>query len=97
MRNQSLGNNQREFLIISREMGAYPCAGWQWTNYSTTVSIAKTLIKRGLIVEKMNQSIYKGMPPYKSFELTEEGRNVADELIRRRESVKAQRRAQANG
>ena len=96
MRNQSLGNNQREFLIITREMGAYPCGGWQWTNYSTTVAIAKTLIKRGLIVEQMNKSIYKDMPGYKSYELTHEGRMLADDLIRRRESVKAQRRAHAN-
>lgn len=95
MKHQSLGENQRQFLIITREMGAYPCGGWQWTNYSTTMAIARTLLKRGLLIEHANKSIYQGMPGYTSYELTEEGRDLADALIEQREAEKAKRRAMA--
>jgi len=49
-RERKLSPPQRGFLAELRAHKLwYPGCGWQWTNRSTTVRIAESLIKRGLV------------------------------------------------
>lgn len=91
---RALGENQRDLLKTTRQMGPYPGGGWTWGNYSQTMKIIRPLIKRGYIVEKECKSIYAGCSNYKSYELTEEGRLTADDIIEEGEREKARRRAE---
>jgi hypothetical protein len=44
-----LGNTQWEVLRSYYQHGMFPGGGWYWDNYSGTMSVTKSLVKRGLV------------------------------------------------
>lgn len=53
---RSMGKNQRNVLRALRDHRVWP-GGWIWENRSTTVKILDSLVKRGLVTEKVTTSI----------------------------------------
>lgn len=74
-----LGTTQRDFLsAVNFHVGIYrPGSGWVWNNTSTSVRLAETLVKRGLLK----------VDPTGAFRITEAGRielNVSTNLAKLR-------------
>jgi len=49
---RKIGKRQQDVLeALEQHKGWNPGCGWIWDNYSTTVSILKSLVKAGLVTE----------------------------------------------
>lgn len=55
-----LGSRQRGVLKALRDNGPYPLSGWYWDGHKSTVDIAETLLKRGLVKKESRTIGLKG-------------------------------------
>ena len=51
----TLGENQTHALRSFAEYGPYPGGGWIWSNHSTTVRLAESLVKHRLVEKTESQ------------------------------------------
>ena len=69
-----LGRNQRQALVaLDREHGWHPGCGWIWENYSETVRLLNTLVKRGL-AEVKTRDFGNGRRVYQHYQITAAGK-----------------------